>query len=147
MVEVEQVRVYSSDVLVALNGLLPQLSSNFGPLSEADLRQIIQSDASTLYMAHDSHEYIGALTLVIFKVPSGLRAWIEDVVVAEQARGAGVGALLVNHAVEVATGMGVKSIDLTSRSTRAPAIALYRKLGFKDRETNVFRYTGDNVGE
>ena len=78
----------------------------------------------------------------MFKIPSGFRAWIEDVVVSEAARGKGVGKKLVEHAVEIANQSNVKSIDLTSRASRVAAIALYKKVGFQDRETNVYRYIG-----
>lgn len=140
--EIEEVAAYSNRVLLALNQLLPQLSQNFGELTQAELQAVIQSDASTLFMAHHEGEYLGTLTLVVFHAPSSVRAWIEDVVVNEQARGLGVGALLVQHAVDMATKKGARTIDLTSRSTRVPAITLYRKLGFVDRETSVFRHHG-----
>lgn len=78
----------------------------------------------------------------MFKIPSAFRVWIEDVVVSEAARGKGVGKKLVEHAVEIANQSNVKSIDLTSRASRVAAIALYKKVGFQDRETNVYRYIG-----
>ena len=140
--EIVEIDQYSDQVLVSLNDLMPQLSAGFGQLKRDDLETIVSSGASRLFMAREHGEYCGALTLVIFRIPSGLRAWIEDVVVSESSRGRGVGELLVKHAVTIAEQAKVKSIDLTSRATRAPAIALYRKLGFVDRETNVFRYQG-----
>ncbi len=140
--EVVKVKVYSEQVHAALDNLMPQLSSGVNRLSPSDLQAIISSEASSLYLAQEQGEYLGALTLVIFRIPTGLRAWIEDVVVSEDARGRGVATALVNHALTTAGEAGVKSIDLTSRSTRAPAIGLYKKLGFVERQTNVFRYHG-----
>ena len=93
-------------------------------------------------MAMENKRYYGSLTLVRFKIPSGFRAWIEDVVVSEDARGKGVGEKLVKHAVQVANQSSVKSIDLTARSSRVVAISLYEKVGFQDRETTAYRYIG-----
>ena len=78
----------------------------------------------------------------MFKIPSAFRAWIEDVVVSEAARGKGVGKKLVEHAVGLANQSNVKSIDLTARASRVAAIALYKKTGFQDRETTAYRYIG-----
>ena len=140
--KIVEVREYSDEVLAALNKLMPQLSSSFGTLSQQDLIDIVESEASSIFMARENEQYYGSLTLVMFKIPSGFRAWIEDVVVSEAARGKGVGKKLVEHAVEIANQSNVKSIDLTSRASRAAAIALYKKVGFQDRETNVYRYIG-----
>ena len=140
--KIVEVREYSDEVLAALNKLMPQLSSSFGTLSQQDLIDIVESEASSLFMARENEQYYGSLTLVMFKIPSGFRAWIEDVVVSEAARGKGVGKKLVEHAVEIANQSNVKSIDLTSRASRVAAIALYKKVGFQDRETNVYRYIG-----
>ena len=141
-VQIEEIAGYSDDVLRALNDMMPQLSAGSPVLTRLDLEAIVNSDASHLYLATNGAAYIGSLTLVMFKIPTGFRAWIEDVVVSTHARGQGVGELLVQHAIVVARSAGVKSIDLTSRSSRAPAIALYKKLGFQCRETNVFRFEG-----
>jgi ribosomal protein S18 acetylase RimI-like enzyme len=83
---------------------------------------------------------VGSLTLASFRIPTGLRAWIEDVVVDQGARGAGVGEALLRHALALATGAGARSVDLTSRPSREAANRLYRRVGFKPRETNVWRY-------
>jgi len=140
--KIVEVREYSDEVLAALNKLMPQLSSSFGTLSQQDLIDIIESEASSLFMARENEQYYGSLTLVMFKIPSGFRAWIEDVVVSEAARGKGVGKKLVEHAVGLANQSNVKSIDLTARASRVAAIALYKKVGFQDRETTAYRYIG-----
>jgi ribosomal protein S18 acetylase RimI-like enzyme len=80
------------------------------------------------------------LTLVTFPIPTGLRAWIEDVVVDETARGQGVGAALTEEAVRRARTVGARTVDLTSRPTRQAANRLYERLGFELRETNAYRY-------
>lgn len=139
---VVEIQDYSDEVLEALNTLMPQLSSSFDALNQRDLEAIVQSDTSSLFMAMENKRYYGSLTLVMFKIPSGFRAWIEDVVVSEDARGKGVGEKLVKHAVQVANQSSVKSIDLTARSSRVAAISLYEKVGFQDRETTAYRYIG-----
>jgi ribosomal protein S18 acetylase RimI-like enzyme len=100
---------------------------------------MVDSDTATLFVARDDGVAVGTLTLVVFSIPTGLRAWVEDVVVDEVARGGGIGEALISAAVEEARGRGVRSIDLTSRPSREAANALYQKLGFKRRDTNVYR--------
>jgi ribosomal protein S18 acetylase RimI-like enzyme len=82
------------------------------------------------------------LTLVVFRIPTGLRAWIEDVVVDEGARGRGVGAALNQAAIRLAGEHGARTVDLTSRPSREVANRLYSRLGFVPRETNVYRFEG-----
>jgi ribosomal protein S18 acetylase RimI-like enzyme len=83
---------------------------------------------------------VGSLTLVIFHIPTGIRAWIEDVVVDVDARGKGVGEALNKFALAEAKRQGATTVDLTSRPSREAANRLYQRLGFKARETNVYRY-------
>ena len=131
---------YSDDLLGALNELLPQLSSSAQLLTEEDLKEIISAESSHLFMAKGEEGYCGSLTLVVFKTPTGTRAWIEDVVVSEGMRGKGIGKMLISQAIETAKTHGAKKIDLTSSPTREAANALYQKLGFDFRDTNVYRY-------
>ena len=81
------------------------------------------------------------MTLVLFRIPTGVRAWIEDVVVDTEARGMGIGQALNEYAIQMAEQAGAKTIDLTSRPSREAANRLYQRLGFVARETNVYRYT------
>jgi len=139
-VTVEIARDSTAQLLEGVNRLLPQLSSRAAALEMADLDRLITSSASTLLVARRDGELVGMLTLVTFMIPSGRRAWIEDVVVDEAARGSGVGGALTTAAIAEARRRGVRSIDLTSRPTRVGANALYQKLGFEQRVTNVYRY-------
>lgn len=139
-VSVEKARSATRELLDGINHLLPQLSSNATPLTMVDVEAMVHSDAATLFVATDEGKVVGTLTLVIFSIPTGVRAWIEDVVVDENARGLGIGEALTNAAVNEARGRGVRSIDLTSRPSREVANALYQKLGFERRETNVYRF-------
>src|ERR1039457_2418269 len=130
----------TEELLAGLNDLLPQLSSSAPPLEIADLERIVSSSAINLFVATDGDVVVGSLTLAIFPIPTGLRAWIEDVVVDGTARGGGVGEALTNAAIEEARRRGARSLDLTTRPSRESANRLYRKLGFEMRETNVYRF-------
>ena len=132
------------DLVVAFERLIPQLSRSSPAPDAAVLQEIVDSPATHLLIARgdDDGAILGSLTLVLFRIPTGLRAWIEDVVVDESARGRGVGEALNRHALEVAAEHGARSVDLTSRPSREAANRLYRRLGFEARDTNVYRYSG-----
>lgn len=130
----------TDDVVSALARLIPQLSKSNPPPSAEVLAAIAASEASHLLLAVEDGVIHGSLTLVVFGIPTGLRAWIEDVVVDDAARGKGVGAALNTHAIELARTLGATTVDLTSRPSREAANRLYQRLGFEARQTNVYRY-------
>jgi ribosomal protein S18 acetylase RimI-like enzyme len=131
----------SKELTEAFRRLLPQLSTHPPEDVAAHLLRVLASGATRLLVARDeSGHIVGTLTLVIFAIPSGTRAWIEDVVVDEGARGKGVGSSLLRDALERATAEGVKSIDLTSRASRIDANRLYEQLGFVRRDSTVYRF-------
>ena len=99
----------------------------------------MQSEASTVFIAESEGKIVGSLTLALFLIPTGLRAWIEDVVVDESARGQGVGEALNQAAINHAQSAGAKTVDLTSRPSREAANRLYKRIGFVERSTNVYR--------
>ena len=138
--KIEELTDFSITALDAINGLLPQLSSSVFALEEGDLRNIVDSESTKLFLAIDEDGVFGMLSLVLFRIPTGRKAWVEDVVVDEKARGRGVGKLLTEHAIQVAREHGAHSLDLTSRPSRAAANALYQRVGFEQRETNVYRF-------
>src|SRR5664280_3617257 len=129
----------TDELLANLNHLLPQLSSTAAPLTFDDLEGVVNSPTSQLFVARVDDVIVGTLTLVVFTIPTGVRGWIEDVVVDAGARGMGVGEALSLAAIDEARRLGVRSIDLTSRPSREEANALYQKLGFELRNTNVYR--------
>ncbi|HWD53131.1 MAG TPA: GNAT family N-acetyltransferase [Acidimicrobiales bacterium] len=140
-VTVSEATGVTPELVEAFARLVPQLSSSSPSPSAADLEAIVASEASVLLIATDlSGAIVGSLTLALFRVPTGVRAWIEDVVVDESARGAGAGEGLVMAAVARAEAEGAKSVDLTSRPSREGANRLYVRLGFETRQTNVYRY-------
>jgi ribosomal protein S18 acetylase RimI-like enzyme len=125
----------------AVAALIPQLSSSAPPTALSELQRIIEDPATTLLLARQGDRVVGMLTLAVFTVPTGVRAWIEDVVVDDGARGAGVASALVESALEHADRQGARTVDLTSRPQREAANRLYVRLGFERRETNVYRRT------
>ncbi len=94
-----------------------------------------------LYVAWLDGRIVGSLTLAMYRMPTGLKAWIEDVVVDAAARGHGVGELLSVAAIAEAVRRGAKNVNLTSRASRDAANRLYQRLGFVPYDTNVYRYT------
>ena len=139
-VDIRVVTEVTNEVVAAFERLIPQLSSSNPPPSKEQLTGIVESDACRLLLATEGDRVLGSLTLVLFPIPTGIRAWIEDVVVDGDARGKGVGAGLNQEAIEIARQAGATTIDLTSRPTREAANRLYQRLGFKLRDTNVYRY-------
>jgi ribosomal protein S18 acetylase RimI-like enzyme len=138
---VEECHQVTEELTEAMQRLVPQLSSSSPPPSADALAAIVGSAATHLLLARDSSGILGMLTLVVFPIPTGIRAWIEDVVVDSEARGKGVGDALNRYAVDLAVSIGARTVDLTSRSSRDVANRLYRRIGFEQRDTNVYRYT------
>jgi ribosomal protein S18 acetylase RimI-like enzyme len=143
-VRVEIVSEVSEELVDGLNQLLPQLSTNASPLTTHDVAELVASPATSVFIARVDGRIVGSLTLAVFPIPTGLRAWIEDVVVDGSARGAGVGEALTNAAIEESRRRHVRSIDLTTRPSREAANRLYARLGFEMRETNVYRFLLEN---
>ena len=141
-VEVEKVNQVSDELVIALNRLLPQLSTSAASLDARRLAEVIQHQAVTLLVARSRGTIVGMLTLVMFPVPSGQLARIEDVVVDEAARGHGAGAALTTAALRLAHQQGAQTIDLTSRASRVAANRLYERLGFAVRDSKLYRYSG-----
>jgi len=129
------------ELLAAFAELVPQLSSSSPPPNADELAAIVDSPDSVLYIARLDDAIVGSLTLVFYRIPTGLRAWIEDVVVSEAARGHGVGEALNRAAIAEAAHRGAKNVSLTSRPSREAANRLYQRLGFEPYETNLYRYT------
>jgi ribosomal protein S18 acetylase RimI-like enzyme len=137
---VSVVDVVDDAVVVAVGRLLPQLSRSAPAPTRTELEELVNSAATTLFVARrDDDLIVGMLTLATFRIPTGIRAWIEDVVVDDAARGLGAGAALTRAALDVACAAGAKTVELTSRPSREAANRLYQRLGFVARETNVYR--------
>ena len=140
-VSISEAKEVDLELIAAFGRLIPQLSSSSTPPDADELAEILAHPGATVFVAHDDDGVlVGTLTLVVFRIPTGLRAWIEDVVVDEAARG-GVGTALTTAAIDKARELGCKTVELTSRPSREAANHLYLKLGFEVRETNVYRFT------
>lgn len=127
------------ELVASLARLLPQLSSSPPPGAD-DVRLIVDDPGSVLFVARLDGRIVGSLTLVLYRIPTGLKAWIEDVVVDDAARGHGIGEALNRAALDEARRRGVKGVSLTSRPSREAANRLYQRIGFTARATNVYRY-------
>lgn len=137
---VSEVSSVDDALVAAMAALVNQLSRSAAPPSREELVEIVRSPTTTLFVAESGGQVVGSLTLAVFRIPTGVRAWIEDVVVDERARGQGAGAALSQAALGVARAKGARTVELTSRPSRGAANRLYQRLGFEERETNVYRY-------
>ncbi|MSZ68229.1 MAG: GNAT family N-acetyltransferase, partial [Actinobacteria bacterium] len=129
-----------AELLDACHRLIPQLSSSAKPMTNSELLEIVNSESTLMFVARVNNEIVGLLTLAIFRIPTAMRAWIEDVVVDSSARGHGVGEALNLAAIAEAKRRGAKTVDLTSRPSREAANKLYQRIGFVERDTNVYRF-------
>jgi len=136
----------TDELVEAMAQLVPQLSSSSVPPGREELAAMIAAPATMVLVARlaadgeSVGDIVGTLTLVVFRIPTAIRAWIEDVVVDESARGRGVGEALTAAALDRAKAAGARTVDLTSRPSREAANRLYQRLGFIGRDTNVYRY-------
>ena len=140
-VEIEICSEVDEVVVEAFGRLIPQLSKSNPPPSRSELQNLVDSEASTLFLAKLDGSIVGSLTLAMFRIPTGVRAWIEDVVVDDVARGHGAGEALNRAALDFARQHGAITVDLTSRPSREAANRLYQRLGFESRQSNLYRFT------
>ena len=141
--EVRQVTEVTDSLLEAFGRLMPQLSPRLEAPSGERLRAVAANPSAALFTAESGGAVVGVLTLVWYDVPSGRKAWIEDVVVDAEVRGTGAGRSLVAAALEHAAVVGAGEVLLTSNPAREAARALYRKMGFEEAATTVFAIKTD----
>lgn len=142
-IEIEVVREATDEVMAAFARLLPQLSPAARPLTRDALVRMLSFDAAAVLIARLDGRIVGTLTLLIFPVPSGIRARIEDLVVDEAARGQGVAWALTAQALEMARRAGVRTVDLTASPAEEDTTRVYERLGFQWRESSVYRFVLD----
>jgi ribosomal protein S18 acetylase RimI-like enzyme len=161
MVRISAAHEVTDELMKAVQSLVPQLSSSAQPPSRRELEEIVGAQGATLFLARDDAlddvervagqepradaeepygPIVGMLTLITFRIPTGVRARIEDVVVDNSMRGRGVASELTRAALELAAARGAHTVDLTSRPSREAANRLYQHLGFEQRETSVYRF-------
>ena len=138
--QVELVTQADDELYQAFQRLVPQLTNNNPPPSLNDLSALVRDSSSTLMVARNERaEIVGALTLTVYRVPTGIRSIIEDVIVDSSARGQGIGEALIQRAIEIAREKGAGNITLTCNPMREAANRLYQRMGFKKRETNAYQ--------
>ena len=142
MFVIEEATSPTPEIVEAVGRLLPFLSSSAPPPSVEQVGEITGSAATILLVARDGDAgpIVGTLTLALFRIPTGVRAWIEDVIADEAVRGRGCGEALTRAALRIAADQGARTVELTSRPSREAANRLYRRIGFTSRDTNVYRY-------
>lgn len=137
---IEIVTKADDELWEAFQRLVPQLTNNNPPPALDDLAALVQDAASTLMVARDDEGVIiGALSLTVYRVPTGIRSIVEDVIVDISARGQGVGEALMLRAVELAREKGASNISLSSNPARVAANQMYVKMGFQKRNTNAYK--------
>lgn len=140
--DIEVLTGVTDEIVEAFGRLLPQLSASAKPLDAAALTAIVATPSSTVLLARAEGQIVGSLTLVTFPIPTGVRAWIEDVVVDEPARGKPlrVAEALTLEALRLARERGARTVDLTTRPSRVAAGRLYERVGFEQRDSRLYRY-------
>lgn len=137
---IKRITEIDENILKALQKFIPELTQDIDRVpSKEDLEEVVKSPNNHLLVAKDGDEILGTLTLVFYRVPSGIKAWIEDVIVSNKARGRGVATALIWHAVNIARENQAEKVDLSSSPWREAANNLYQKLGFDKRDTNMYR--------
>ncbi len=138
--EIEIADTVTDEIVAAFERLIPQLSSSSPAPTRDQLAAIVEDPFSVLYVARVDGDIVGSLTLAMYQIPTGLKAWIEDVVVDGGSRGKGIGEATSAAALAEARRRGAKDVSLTSRPFRESANRLYQRLGFQPYETNVYRF-------
>lgn len=140
MTRIEIITQADAELHQAFQRLVPQLTNNNPPPSLDDLAALARDSAATLLVARGADgQILGALTLAVYRVPTGVRSIIEDVIVDEAARGLGIGEDLMRRAIQIAREKGAGNISLTSNPMREAANRLYLRVGFQKRETNAYQ--------
>jgi GNAT superfamily N-acetyltransferase len=139
MVRVDQVTEATPEIYAALERLLPQLNSQLPIPTVERLRAIVADPAVSLLVAREGEQIIGTTTVIVYTTPFWIKARLDEVVVDEAARGKGVGEALVKASLDLARNKGVEVVELQSGLQREAAQRLYVRMGFKLRETNVYR--------
>ena len=138
--QIEVVTQADTELYEAFQRLVPQLTNNNPPPSLDDLSALARDSSSTLMIARNGEgRIVGALTLAVYRVPTGIRSIIEDVIVDASAHGEGIGEELMRHAIQIAREKGAGNISLTSNPMREAANRLYLRVGFQKRETNAYQ--------
>lgn len=140
-ISIEQLKTFSHDLTEMFNNLLKQLDVNARTLSDEDIREIIEGTANRIFVARKAvdNKIVGMITLIVVNDFSAKKGLLEDVVVDKIYQGKGIGTKLINKVINQARKEKISRIDFTSNPRRIAANNLYQHLGFKKRDTNVYR--------
>jgi len=140
---IEKVSELTDEVYAAVKLLVPQLGVHKANPTWDELNALIRSESSTLLIGRypdEAGQIAGILTLTIYRVPTGIRSIVEDVIVDEMMRRRGIAEALMRYAIELAREAGANGVALTSNPQREAANKLYQAMGFRKRETNAYFY-------
>lgn len=146
-VTIERLTKFSSKDAESIRRLAANLGSNYQTLTDRDIKEMLRSSATYLFVARESKgkDIVGMATLIIYRIPYAKKATFDDLIVDESFQGQGIGRQLSEKVMSVAKKSGAAYIDFTSSPKRIKANKLYEKLGFKKRNTNIYRLTYDKT--
>ena len=131
--------------MTALLRLLFAQEAEFAPDTTAQdkgLRAILDDPSvGQLFVADDGERILGLVNLLYtYSTALGARvALLEDMVVAEEARGSGLGTRLVEAAVDHCRKAGCKRVTLLTDGDNERAHAFYQRCGFARSDMVAFR--------
>ncbi len=137
---INKVKSPSSRTAASINRLMAELSPAAKPIDRDAMKRLLDVRSSTIYLGYDETDYACAMgVLSITASPTGIKAWIDDIVVDSASRRRGYGKSMMDFLISEARRLGAGSVSLTSRPERIAANSLYRSLGFELRQTNTYR--------
>jgi ribosomal protein S18 acetylase RimI-like enzyme len=138
---ISKVSELTDEIFDGVCRLIPQLEFHKTAPTHDELTALVNSEASTLLIARHPDEnswIVGMLTVSIYRVPTGVRSIVEDVIVDMEHRKQGAAKALMEKAILHAREAGASGISLTSNPKREAANKLYQSMGFQKRETNAY---------
>jgi ribosomal protein S18 acetylase RimI-like enzyme len=129
----------SKKALLEINRLFLQLSSSGRQITLTDLRKTLSNKDLYVIVLRDKNRIIGMGSIMMIRYLFGLWGNIEDVVVDQEYRRQGLGKKLMKKLISIGKQKKVNGVNLTSRPSRVAANKLYKKLGFKRKETNFYQ--------
>ncbi len=134
------------DALVALLGDLFTLEQDYVVNPERQRRGLEQllarSSEACVLVAEAGGGAVGmcSVQLVISTAEGGPAGWVEDVVVAREWRGRGLGTALLDAAARWAASRGARRLQLLADGGNAPALAFYAARGWEATALTCLRH-------
>ena len=138
-IQIKEIVEFDKQLVRAVDCLVNQLVSTPMVFTDEALKQMLSSDASQLFLVYVDGQIAGMLTLGHYVSPTGVKYWVEDVVVNQAFRGRALGRRLIDFAIEYVKKQGKSTLMLTSRPSRVAANRLYQSAGFQSKQTNVYK--------